>query len=227
MSEEVAGQNGLDTTIGGITNVIGSSSTVPTGKTDELQEAKAQLAEAIKQIERLKGTQSANDRALASAKSQLDQMAVKTAEYESAVKARDASITIATGELDALKTKTAELDKLQAQAAAAQTEIERLKIVAEYSAQNPMIAVLVKANALPRTSTIDEFRQAIQTIVDGVGSTANHQVLQTLAGARKPPTPAGEDAASLQEEATKLIRQGRDEEGYALWRRALALQASQ
>lgn len=225
MSEEATGQGTLDTTIAGITSTNGTSGVAPTGQMDELQQASVKLAEYQKQIDRLKGTQSANDRALANAKAQLEEMAAKLAEYEGAVQARDESIKITSSELEQLKSKTSELDALQAQAQAAQAEIERLRVVAEFASTNPVVAILAKTNALPQTNTIEEFRAAVQTIVDSVGTTASQQVAQTLSGARKPPTPSTESVVDLQEQATMLIRAGKQEEGLELWKKALALQA--
>jgi chromosome segregation ATPase len=223
MAEENAGQGTLDTTLGTVaTNSAAitpsaESSTAPTGQTLELQ----------KQIERLKGTQAANDRALAAKQAQIEQLAAQLAEYEGAVKARDESLSLTVAELNDLKTKTAELDKLTAQVTAAQYEVERLKVVAEYSAQNPMIAVLAKTGALPQAATLDDFKKGLDTIVSSMGGIAQRAVVETLTGARKPPTPTEDDVASLQEEANRLIHAGRDTEGLELWRKAMALQAKQ
>jgi chromosome segregation ATPase len=228
MSEENAGQGTLDTTLGTVAansaaiTPNAEPSSAPTGQTPELSK---ELAEARLQIERLKGTQAANDRALAARQAQIDKLVAQAAEYEGAVKARDESLSLTVTELADLKTKTAELDNLQAQVAAAQYEVERLKVVAEYSAQNPMIAVLAKTGALPQAETLDDFRKGLDAIVSSMGGIAQQAIVQTLTGARKPPAPVENDVASMQEEATRLIRAGRDEEAYELWRKVMALQA--
>jgi chromosome segregation ATPase len=221
MPEEVTGQ-GPDTTIGAITN--GSIAT-PTGQTGELELTKAELAKAREQITRLQGTQASNDRALQALRTEKDKLVAELAEFQTAVTARDTDLEATRQSLTELQTKTAELDTLKAQALAAQAEVERLKVVAEFSASNPTIALLAKTNALPKTETLEEFTAALKTISDGIGVSAVTQATELLSGAKPTPKPADQDADALEAEGYELIARQKDEEGLKLIKKAMALRA--
>lgn len=214
MSEENTGQ-GIDND----TTVVAT----PTGQTGELDKATAELAKAKEQITRLQGTQASNDRALQALRTEKEKLVAELAEYQTAVTARDADLALTQQSLTELQTKTAELESLQAQTTAAQAEIERLKVVAEFSAINPTIALLAKTNALPKTETLDEFTAALKTISEGIGASAVTQATEILSGAKPTPAPANQDADALEAEGYELIARQKDEEGLKLIKKALAL----
>lgn len=219
MPDEVTGQ-GPDTTIGALTNM---SVATPTGQTGEHELTKAELAKAREQITRLQGTQASNDRALQALRTEKDKLVAELAEYQTAVTARDTDLAATRQSLTELQTKTAELETLKAQTIAAQAEIERLKIVAEFSASNPTIALLAKTNALPKTETLDEFKAALKTISESIGASAVTQATSILSGAKPTPKPTNQDADALEAQGYELIARQRDEEGLKLIKRAMAL----
>lgn len=219
MSEETTGQ-GLDTTLGTI-----AGAATPTGQTGELESTKAELAKAKEQIARLQGTQASNDRALQALRTEKEKLVAELAEFQTAVKARDDDLAITKQSLTELQTKTTELEALKAQIATAQAEVERLKIVAEFSASNPTIALLAKTNALPKTETLEEFTAALKTISEGIGASAATQATQLLSGAKLPPKHADQDADALEAEGYELIARQKDEDGLKLIKKAMALRA--
>ena len=225
MPEDTTGQVNLDTTIGGITETNGTSSVGPTGQTGELELTKAELAKAKEQITRLQGTQASNDRALQALRAEKDKLVAELAEFQTAVTARDADLVVTRQSLTELQTKTAELETLKAQAATAQAEVERLKVVAEFSAGNPTIALLAKTNALPQAETLEEFTAALKTISEGIGASAVTQATNLLSGAKPTPKPAYQDADALEAEGYALIARQKDDEGLKLIKKAMALRA--
>jgi len=224
MPEDTTGQ-GPDTTLGTISNSTTSAVATPTGQTGELESTKVELAKAKEQITRLQGTQASNDRALQALRTEKDKLVADLAEFQTAVTARDADLAITKQSLTELQTKTAELETLKAQTEAAQAEIERLKVVAEFSAGNPTIALLAKTNALPKTETLEEFTAALKTISEGIGASAVTQATQLLSGAKPTPKPAEQDADALEAEGYALIARQKDEEGLKLIKKAMALRA--
>lgn len=201
-------------------------SVAPTGETNELDTLQKQLADARNQIERLKGTQASNDRALQALREEKQTLHSQLEQFQKDVSARDDDLANTMSALEELKGRASGFDALQQQLDASKAEAERMRLAASYAAKNPALGVLIENNALPQAATVEEFAQALETIGKGLGGVIDTTTNQRLSGAKVVPQVAGEDADALEDRGYELLLSQKGEEGLELIRKAQALRAN-
>jgi len=132
------------------------------------------------QHDRLKGTQSATDRARTELQAQLEAATQQVATLQPVQQS-----------YNELQTRFADVQNQAAQVPQLQTELERMRVVSEYAAQTPAMAVLAANNALPQADTIEDFRAKLDAMAQGLNAMTANGVMQTLQGAQpsNAPTP--------------------------------------
>jgi paraquat-inducible protein B len=197
--------------------------TTPTGEGDAGQ-LEAKLAEANRTIERLRGTQSANDRALAdlrdsekSLKTQLETISKERQDLESSFQA-------ISEERDSLNEKVSELSGFQTEAESAKMRADMMRLAAVKAGENPAISILVKSGALPQADNLEDFEASLDEISENLGGIVSNQARQQLSGARpKNVTKVENTPESLEEESLRLLQAGNYDEGIKMHTQALEL----
>ena len=220
MSENPAGQADGGT----LTDSTGSVVYQPTSSVDvnQLQET---LRQANQTIDRLRGTQSSNDR-------ELGRLRTRETELQKSLNDLEASRSAALTDLEAeraaaagLNQRLGELGESQRLAESAQATVDRLRLAAVMAGTNPAISLLVEANALPQAETLEEFQKSLERIAGGIGNVAASRARDMLSGAH--PNVSGEGKPTRETmiaEADRLMREGKLEESIVLHTQALELE---
>lgn len=186
-------------------NNAGQGEQTPTGdKTAELQQ---KLDEALEQISRLKGTQSANDRALTELRTTKTKLEADVAALQAKIDESTAALGEATNKATQLEEQNADLPQLKSKVEALEAEKKRLETVAQYAATTPAIGLLVQANALPQADTPEEFESALKVISDGLGNIGAVGAVDALKNAKIPVKPANNTvtAQDLYDQGVQMI----------------------
>jgi len=210
----------------------------PTANPDGTREADLQaqlktvtdkLAESEVTINRLRGTQSSNDRTIAEQKSRMEVYAAQTSDMEAQLKAVSTDFGIAKTTIEQLTQQVGDFSVMSKSIETLQTQNNRLLIAASKAQQSPIIGALINNNALPTAETAEEFEAALDNIIAGAKEYAQIQVQSTLSGARPNPGAAGTGSESPED----MIRRGQDmmrhhniDEGLNLIRRASEIKAN-
>lgn len=207
----------------------GQGEATPTSTNDgRVAELETQLSAANTLIDRLKGTQSSNDRAFSNLRAEKQDLETKLQAAVEASETAQASLTSLQSQFDTLNQRVIELAPLEAQLESAKAQAERMQIAAVMAGETPAIALLVKSNALPQADTTEAFQESLASIADGLQGVVASAARQQLSGARpgnvqkEPPT-----SGSLEEEAMRLMEAGEYENGMKLYTQALELRAKE
>jgi len=189
-----------------MTEVIEPTGQVTTPTGPDVGELQRRLTEATEQIDRMRGTQSSNDRALTVLRAQVKQYETQVAQYQVDIAARDTDLVASHASLEEYKTKDAELEQLKLTNTALTAATERLSVVAEYAAKHPVVGLLSSAGALPVADDIEGFRKGLDFIVAGMADAAVAQATSIVAGAKpNPPQTASPEADDLYDQGMKMI----------------------
>lgn len=147
------------------------------------------------QLDEQKRIQSGLDRTVAQYQKQLTDSNDKIQELSAQLRSYDAATIGDEGAISDLQAEIErqrqELLQFQQNLESVTTENAQLKVLmGEYMGDNP-VAKLVEADALPKATDLDEFRQKMNIAVGGLASAAENQTFVRLHGQRPPASPAG------------------------------------
>ena len=215
MAEDPAGQGGEPET--------------PTGIPDErITELEEELDKANQLITRLKGTQSSNDRAFSNLRAEKQTLEEQLQSITEANETAIVDLGALQTQNDVLSQRVTELSTVEAEVVAAKAQAERMQIAAIMAGETPAIALLVKSGALPQAETTEAFQASLAEIAEGLQGVVSSAARQQLAGSRPgnvqkiPPS-----ANSLEEEAMRLLEEGKYDDGMKLYTQALELRTKQ
>ena len=212
MTEEASGQG------------EGIQTPAPTG--NELAALRAELAEQRGQNERLRGTQSTNDRELARLRTHEADLAQNVRDLEAARTALLTEVESQRTEAQTLSSRLGELEGLGATAKSALAQAEKLRIAAIMAGTAPAISLLVETNALPQIDDADAFKDALSRIATGLGQVAEVSAREILSGAKPAPGAGGNQPPTkeaLFAEYDRLMRENKSKEALAVFTQALEL----
>jgi chromosome segregation ATPase len=203
----------------------GQGETTPTGNTDSgrLHELEGQLQEATRTIERLRGTQSSNDRELGRLRTREGELQQQLADIDAARSAALSDLTNERSGVELLKKRLGELSVVEESAKVAQSNAERMRLAAIMAGTTPAISLLVETNALPQADTTDAFKEALERIATGIGQVASGQARQMLAGTHPNVPGAKPTRDALLQEADRLLKAGEFEKAITMNTQALEL----
>lgn len=203
MSEETAGQG----------------ASAPTSNTDAGQSD--ELKQALQTIERLRGTQSSNDRELSRLRAREAELNQRLIDIEAARAAAATDLQNQRALVETLNSRLSELGGVELQAKAALAQAEKMRLAAVMAGTTPAISLLVEANALPQVDAVEDFKAALERIASGIGQVAIDQARGMLQGTH-PNVPGSKPTReSMLEQAEKLIQEGKFDEGIKLHTEAL------
>lgn len=206
MSEETAGQGET------LTSNTGS---ISTGATE------AQLQQALSTIERLRGTQSSNDRELGRLRTREAELQQQLNDIEAARAAALTDLQKERASAETLTKRLSELSAVESSAEVAKAQAERMRLAAVMAGTTPAISLLVETNALPQADSLEAFQEALKRIADGIGQVADSRAREMLSGTH--PDVGGQKPTreSMVQEADRLMKAGKYEEAIALHTQAL------
>lgn len=205
--------------------IAGQGETTPTSNVDSgrLRELESQLQEATRTIERLRGTQSSNDRELGRLRTRESELQQQLADIDAARAAALSDLTQERSSIESLNKRLGELSGIEQKVSVAQSEAERMRLAAILAGTTPAISLLVETNALPQAETVDAFKEALERIAAGIGQAASGQARQMLAGTHPDIPGAKPTREALLQEADRLLKAGKFNEAIALNTQALEL----
>lgn len=172
------------------------------------------------QLTEQKNIQAGLDRTRTKLQTQVDRAQEKIKELEGTLAAYTTATTGNEGAISDLEQEIAnqreEAARWQAKAETAISEAERLKVLTgEFMGDNP-VARLVQADALPRADSLDEFREKMSTVVEGIASAAEGQYIYKMHGVRPPASPPASPPPTslddLKEKMSTALAAGNTEE---------------
>jgi chromosome segregation ATPase len=196
----------------------------PTGTSEGQATLLSENKELKDTVARLRGTQSAQDRALENLRTSEVELKAQLADAQAARQALAAEKEQLTKHYSELNTKLETLAPLEAQVPQLQAQAERMRAAAILAGSNPAIALLVEANALPQAETLEEFQQSLTKIAGGLTGVAGNTAQKILEGGRAEPPPAVEESPeALDHQAMVFFNQGNLAEGIKARDRAMEL----
>lgn len=207
MSEENAGQE-----------------TTGNDETGQLESLRQELGQANQIIERLRGTQSANDRELSNLRPLVKEYESTIEDLEKSNDALKSQFESANSSVEELSERVQELSTLEDQVRSYELDVNKLRLAATMAGENPAIAVLVETGALPQTDDLESFKESLERIAGGISDVTTKKVDDMMQGVRpKEPNVSGRTKTDAIEEAMSLMESGDYDKGLKLYTEALQM----
>ena len=214
---------------GGNTPITPNNDVQVANLTAQIADLEAKLTEANTNINRLRGTQSANDRTIGEQKSEIEKLAGTIPDMEAQIKAYEDTQKSASTTISELQSKLTNGEALASELETLKASQNRL-LIAAGKAGNPIIAALINNNALPQAETDEAFTTALDNIIEGSQTQVQMQVQSTLQGTKPVPNQQGTGSETPEEmikRGENLMRQKKVAEGLSLIQEAQKIQIAQ